>query len=705
MPAGDLTNANVGVAVPLCYGYVRVTGNEAAFTTVPASTTSETEAYPLLQVGIYLGGEGEWDGPDSLFIKGNRMFAYDVNGNRIGPNPTTGTIPADGGSADTSLIVGTLYAFNFHPGVDAGLSGATVAEQDFDPLWSFFEGVVTPLCYTRIAYWGIGWTPQINGDQSKMQPICDMRTMKCRIFDATGTQIDYRFTTNPVWHIVDSWLRRAIKPQWTIDASTGPAALTASEIGCFRWDIIAESAAYCDEILTATGTPRFEGSYAFSAGTTLAAMHEQMLLCCRGYQREIAGKIAIFVDRPRSSGFTATGEMLIPGSFIADDTLLHKNANRYIATYLETGLPAVSTISTISRTGGVVTINTVETNPCIANDLIIVGGVEDDSFNQAYLVTANTSGVITAPTAATDTSSSTGGSIGYLESRFSQRTPEAPAHIQHQLAIGQVMPPAAGGQRLKRVKVSYDYASSTWDQAMRLLLYERYRDLGADAAPYQPPVRVSLTLWSEAVDASGNILWELGPGDVITLDATTFYEFAGDYEIQEFIPHPLQVNPQQQGGTFITEPAANSGTISLVLWSFQPDAFTDTSGVANASFATVPGAFLYGGTSGGTWALLTGTLTVSAPTPTGPYEGYTITVSWTGITASMPDGSVMHYSDGSVAFLSFYTGTFYLVDAITGMGDGVCVPSGPSTPSIPSGAHVLYTGLTNPIGTTTTYTL
>jgi len=584
------------------------------------------------------------------------MFAFGSNGTYIGPNPTTGTIPAGGGPAYTSPLVGTLNFFHFHSGVDAALVGAADnAKQGLDPLWSWFNGLVTPLNYSRMAYWGIGWTPQIGSSAGDMQPVLDMRCMRCRIFDGSGNQIGYRFTTNPIWHMVDAYLRRAIKPQYSIDSVAGPDPLTTYELNCFRWDIIAESAAYCDFVLP-NGQARFSGSYAFASGTTLAAIIEQMLLCCRGYKQEIAGKIALFIDQPRSSLFTVTGNMLVPGTFQGDDTVLHPAGNRYVATFLETGLPAISTISTISRASNVATINTVALNPCAANDLIIIGGVADSSFDQASLVSSVTSaGVITAGASQGGSASSTGGYIGYLESRFAKRSPEAPPHLQHQLALGQVLPPSASGQRLKRIKVEYNYANTTWDQAMRLILYERYRDLGPDAAPYKPPMRISLTVWSEAVDAAGNMLWDRQCGDVITLDPTTFYEFAGNWEILEFIPHLMFVDLEVDGASS-AQPASNAGTVDLVLWAYDPARFIDNSGEANASFATVPGAFLYSPVGGtiGTWYITGGTFTVIAgkSSPSDPSSGYSCRLYWYGITAVAPDGTVLSYADGSGLFNS-----------------------------------------------------
>ena len=51
---------------------------------------------------------------------------------------------------------------------------------------------------------------------------------------------------------------------------------------------------------------------------------------------------------------------------------------------------------------------------------------------------------------------------------------------QHQQAQGQILPPAVTGTRLKRKKVNYSLANMTYDQAMRILQYETYRELGID---------------------------------------------------------------------------------------------------------------------------------------------------------------------------------------------------------------------------------
>src|ERR1039458_10305977 len=107
-------------------------------------------------------------------------------------------------------------------------------------------------------------TPPTTGGTQSLSPLGDFRGMRCRIFDGSGNQTGYYFTTNPIWHFVDVWLRRAIKPDYAIDQVYGPTALTAAEAACFNWPSIFAAAQYCDQIL-ANGVARFMGSYVFAS--------------------------------------------------------------------------------------------------------------------------------------------------------------------------------------------------------------------------------------------------------------------------------------------------------------------------------------------------------------------------------------------------------------------------------------------------------
>lgn len=685
MPSGDICTANIGTPVPLAYGYFRATGMQPVNYTVPATTDVPLGTYPAgLQVGLWDLGEGELDGIDALWINNVLQFAFDSGGNLMGQN-LVGVAPTGSGT-DTTATTPTLNFFGFHTGCDApvgGGPGTSSVMQWIDPIWTQIQpaGLVTRLCYSRRCYYSIGWTPATN-DSSTLAPVGDFRGMRCRIFDANGNQLAYRFTTNPIWHAVDLWLRRAIKPDYAIDSALGPTALTADEASCFNWPSIAAAAAYCDYVLP-NGMPRFMGSYVFAKGSTLQAMLEQVFLCCRGYQFEYAGQIYMFIDQPRASTFTVSGAMLVPGSFEADNAQVNQNANRYVANFCEIGLPAVANISTIARTSSGIVIHTTSPDPCAQNDVISVGGVVDPTFDACYEVSSTPSSTevdctITGGVAG----SSTGGSIGYIQSRFSQRAPEL-SHGQHQMAQGQVLPPNVTGTRLKRIKVTYDFGNMTYDQANRLLKYEIYRDLGIDYlnptllqqlfgstallnSPYQPPLTLTLSLWSESVDAAGNAAKAQLQGSRITLDSTVFCEFAGDYEIIDRWPSPMQQEVEDStDGNFVQAVSrtggmaagtdSNSGILKLSLRTYNPNVFFDVSDAPNASFATVPGYLPYagpsgsgsGGSGGGGGGGSVGGTVVGGTLSVYVAYGAVPQVSWTGVQVRFANGIEITFTNGS----------------------------------------------------------
>ena len=292
-----------------------------------------------------------------------------------------------------------------------------------------------------------------------------------------------------------------------------------------------EAAQYCDAIL-ANGQPRFSGSYAFTSQTTLAAIHEQILLCCRGYQQEYAGKIYVNIDQPRSSVFLLTAKHLIPETLSVDETQIKANANLYTAEFLDLNLPAVATVASISMTAGVGTITISGQNPIAPTDTISIGGNSASDLNIRYYVTAVSGSTVSAKgVGSLVTDSGTGGTVGYMQSRFSKRAPYL-LHTQHALAEGQLSA-AVSNKARKKLSVTLDFANMSFDQANRLLKYEIYRDLGLDEVPWKPPIQITLNAWAEAVDASWNVLKSAQCGDVITIDPTASFEFAGEYEIIE----------------------------------------------------------------------------------------------------------------------------------------------------------------------------
>jgi len=395
MPSGDVCTANIGTPWPLSYGYFRATGMRLIDYSVPPGTGMDGDFQPVaMQIGFWDLGEGELDGPSALWIDSELQFALAPDGSGALMGATTlGVTP---GNLTSDLVnlgnTATLTAFNYHPGCDAPLAlGGGV--QGMDSLWGYLPFIATPLTFSRRSYYGIAWTPAINGGGS-LSPLLDMRGMRCRQFYADGvtefvgfetpppygTQTGYGFTANPIWHFVDLWLRRVIKPEYA-NPGNNPDALTAEESAFFNWPSIVAAAKYCD-------AHDFQGSYVFAAGSTLAAMLEQVMLSCRGYWYEYAGQIYVFIDQPRPSTCLITAVALASASFEIDNTLVNQNANRYVGQFLELGLPAVAQIATISvdSTGAILTVNTVDPNPCGVGDFISAGGVENPDFDGNYTV-------------------------------------------------------------------------------------------------------------------------------------------------------------------------------------------------------------------------------------------------------------------------------------------------------------------------------
>ncbi len=641
--------AQVGTGLPLCYGRVVATGQRVIDYTIPilawtpstihavndlisdtkqrflykcTTAGSSGSSYPDLTTtigntttdgtvvwtnegylsagqtyGIWLLGEGEWDGFDVLWNMGTEpvqpfAFDYGVSGRGTcipwGPNPPT---------------------VHFHEGTDTPVGTViTPTSNGGDQLCdNFFTNIpsATPrLCYSGIAYLALEWQPQNwQGSSASLQPIGHWRTTKCRIFDGSGNQTGYEFTTNPAWHFVDAYIRRKLLPrsEYTITLS-GLAALPSDVTSKFDWGSVYQFSQDCDYILGG-GQKRFEGNYAFTGQATLASILETTLLCSRGYMQEYAGKIYLQMDKPRASVFTMTNDMLIPGTFNADETKVHAAGNWYTINFLDMELPAVSQVSSITNVAGagyggndLATIVTVDENPCAQWDIIWVGGNSNSALNYPYYVTA----IIDAHTFSAEplnprgSGSGTGGVIGYPQSQFSKRNAQI-LHQRHAEARGQIGEPVGTVVRQRKLPVALDLASMTWDQQNRLAQYEVYRELGLDASPWQPPVQILLRARNESVDASGNILKAAQCGNLITLDSTVSDDWAGTYEVIERrifpdMPDPSSVGVTSSGGTSATlfrSPSQDSGTIELLLRTYNPSVFPDTS--QTPTFATVPG--------------------------------------------------------------------------------------------------------------------
>ncbi|HME57237.1 MAG TPA: hypothetical protein VKF63_02790 [Terracidiphilus sp.] len=612
MPSKGISCAQIGTATPLCYGYVRATGMQFLSYTAPDGT----------EYGGWLLGEGEWDGFDIMWNAGNNCVALG-NNPKYGWPPGTPYIP-QGPNPPT---------IHFHAGTDTPIGSpitptSSGPDQLCDSFWGAVPGAATALCLSGYAYYMMSWLPQAwqkgypgyNG--ATLAPVADWRSTKCRIFDQYGNQTAYGFTTNPAWHFVDSWIRVGILPrtEYNISLATGPDPLPSDVIGRFDWTSIYAASQYYAQTL-ANGAPRFCGSYAFASQCTLQAIQEQILLCCRSYAPEpaYAGKISLYCDQPRSSVFTLSGKHLVPFTFSVDDKQVNQNANLYEGDFLDLNEPTVCNVASIScdnsSPNNKALITTVEDNPCAQWDTISIGGNSNPVLNTDYLVYANTANpnqILAYPVDNVGVQSGTGGSVGYGIARFAKRSPWL-LHQAHAISQGEMISQSQGGKARKKLSVIFDFANNTFDQVNRLLKYEIYRDLGLDpiglnlGTPWTPPIQITLRAWSESVDANLSVLKRVQCGKLITIDQSCSWEFAGVYEVMERYIFPFQSDSSnltgyidQNGmpsgvGTVAKARSADSGTLELVLRTYNPNVFFDSSDTPAASYATVPGNTLWQG--------------------------------------------------------------------------------------------------------------
>jgi hypothetical protein len=602
-----------GTPIPLAYGYAWATGKRAEYYELQNTGNSSMD---YTRVGIWLLGHGEWDGCTELWINDVLTLQGGTTSTTFGPS-TTPTGGFSGQNWVGALDGHRALVFNFHSGCDstigAGLTPVSSGpDQGVDVLWGQFPSAINPLAYSRIAYYAIlrkqaiqNQTNDHDNDPTQwgdIAPIGLWRTLRCRLFDDQGNQTGYAFTTNPAWHLVDVLLRRKLMPDYGLALNIGPDELTTAVQNRFDWGSIYTAAQFFDEIL-ANGNRRFQGNYVFSTQTTLQAVLEQILLCCRSYTMEYAGKISLNCDMPRSSVFTFSRSHILPGSWGASDQTLHKSGNRYLANYRDLLVPECSQIESISfpsNTNPVVT--TTEPHPFNAADRIAIGGT--NTVYDGEWVVLSVPDVINPgtpeevdPTTFTLTSKGSNypasvgavGGCGLLYSRFKERTPEF-WHKTNMLARGAV---GAGIPRQRsKVKQSLDFATTTFDQASRLTCYERDRLLGLDQTPYITPPCVKLRTSMFARDASGNLACAIRPGDHVTLDDTTNFLYAGEYEVLEPLTvYPPAAQASGSGGEIALKPTENSGEIEFALGPYNEAIMYDTSDPAQGGWPSVPGSY------------------------------------------------------------------------------------------------------------------
>lgn len=577
-------------ALPFCLGYVYAQGDLISSIVGFDGATAE----------LYVLADGEWE--SNLFLSVSPTDWYSTDGaTLLGGDPAIDTNKFNAGDNYSR----NLY-YHFHGGSYAtkGLPNNQIGsgpDQGVEMWTRYFPSITPTLAYSGLAYYMVrriisplAYTGDVAATSTQpMNPVGCYRTLKCRMFDAAGNVTGYGFTVNPTWQMIETLLRYQIKRQ-----QPGLSGLTAAERACFDWPAMVAHAARNAELMT-NGAPTYAGNFTFAADASLATMMETQMRNCRSYKRVRGGQIAFIGDDPRTSVFTFSQRLLVPGSVQISKKDLSTSPNVYVPQFRDLGIPAVCEVATVASvletidgsTGYLNTFTTVGPQPLYSEDnFTYSGGSDDADFAGEYevrLYTQTVAGVTSeiAPPISNQFNTSsgpqkaataTGGYIGTQQSRFSQRAPTVVQHRAHQRAIGQIAP---GITPLPRATpVQYDLGNNTFDQTNRIMQFMISRDLGLDVANWIAPFKGSISGFLEAIDVNGAALLEVEEGDFITLDDTATADFSGVYEVTE-----KTVNPAKYDG--------RGAKIDLVFQS-PPPVFPATSYPPGDSYQTLPNSLL-----------------------------------------------------------------------------------------------------------------
>jgi hypothetical protein len=549
-------NAQLGIGLPLMYGYCRVRGDNIMLN--QNATTKWT-------ISFYILGEGEWDGIERLWI--NKKLV----------DHTLTSTPG-------------VTAVHFHPGKDGTLgSGLSPTSSGGDQLVdSMFNGIppnFQPLTFSRKAYLAVNVPPDPAAPSANLDVLGDYRTSKVRIFDASGNQTAYQFSTNGAWQALDLILRKILNPEWTTaGAAAAGGDLTSAQKARIDFPSIVSAAAWCDTVL-GNGQKRFESSVAFVQTVKLNQALTQLLTMSQLYITEEAGKIFILPDQPRASTFLMTSDHVVAGTASFDKVDLHGAASRIIASFNDVNPQDQADIDTpgntgLSRSSNVVTVKTKSAHPFVVGDQVQIcppldGSTHDASFDGVFPVTTvpDSTHFTYAQTGSNATSGN--GYCGTPESRFAQRATQAD-HLRFQKAIGQ------RGLNLnamfRRLPLNIDLGNNTMERALRILNFLKNRNLGVDTDPYVAPWKCKITAFLDAVDSSTRSLIEQLCGDIITVDRSISEEFQGDYELTKKTIHLPSLDAA--GNTSGSSGAGSAGpgvpTIELELLQYLAGAFSDS---------------------------------------------------------------------------------------------------------------------------------
>jgi hypothetical protein len=352
----DVANAQLGINLPVIYGFVRGQGNEVLNHALSSKN----------RIVIRILCEGEIDGIDRLYINSKVANA-----------------------ADTTLV-------HFHPGIDGVLGhGLTPdsngGDQLVDNFWSQLPANFQPTTFSRKAYVMLNVPPDPAAPSATLTVVGDYRGCKVRQFDSSGNQTGYAFSTNGAEQCLDAILRTMLKPEWNPSAAAaGGGDLVAAEKARIDWASYADAVAWCNTVLS-NSQKRFESSMAFAQQTPLIDALKQLCMMSQLYITEAAGRIYIRADEPRASTFIMTSSHVVAGAAQFDKINLHGAQNRFIANYNDLNAQGIADIDTPANIGlvrsgtGFVTVLTKTNHPfTVGMNVQVVPPIDGSSHDGAF---------------------------------------------------------------------------------------------------------------------------------------------------------------------------------------------------------------------------------------------------------------------------------------------------------------------------------
>ncbi len=301
--AFDLTTAALGLPKYLAYGTVPVAGNRVFL----------QELADHSRIVMQMLGAGPWDSLTKLFV--NRV-------EKTGADLTNYFSMFQGLDGE----IGT--------GMAASSSGIAPADQHVSIFWSNTIGSMDYTTFSRKAYLIGRVLPDPTAPGPDLEILGYYKTMKCRIFDNTGTQTSFAWTNNPAWWICDYHIRTFILREGKINQP-----LVALQRARIDWASVKDAADYFDADIGG-GIKRFSdgGVWFTDQGLSASSVFEKMLLMCRSFLLERSGKLYLYADAPRSSVFTFGSDHVLPGSLSVSKANMRAARNRFVASWRETAL-------------------------------------------------------------------------------------------------------------------------------------------------------------------------------------------------------------------------------------------------------------------------------------------------------------------------------------------------------------------------------